>query len=65
MPHQLANAPHKDGLYTIREFIEWEDGLGLLLAEIANPICNGFEPRFDHESFRPLVERKTDISVFQ
>jgi hypothetical protein len=50
----LVNAPRKNGI--------WEHGLGLLLAEMNE---NGFEPSFDHESSRPLIERKTDISIFQ
>jgi hypothetical protein len=62
----LVNAPRKNGIYTIRGFVQWEHGLGLLLAGIINPVNeSGFEPSFDHESFRPLLERKTDISVFQ
>lgn len=64
--------PIKDAVYTIRDIrpsMYGSDYLGLLLEEITNPImAEGpfmLEPSLDATSFRPLVEQKTDISIFQ
>lgn len=61
--------PVRGGIYTIRAIIQGHDGIrlrdGLLLEEITNGLGpRGIEYNFNPERFRPVVERKTDISVF-
>lgn len=55
-------------VYTVR-FVYPEDKYGpthLLLHELKNPIAgNGHENSFGFWRFRPLVERKTSIAVFE
>jgi hypothetical protein len=50
-------------LLTIRQIVE--DGY-LLFVEIRNPIIKsvGEEAAFNPHHFRPVIERKTDISIF-
>lgn len=58
--------PDLNSVYVVREIIPWSNGRGAScrLIEIRNdPVC-GYEPSFDVVFFRPVVERKTDISVF-
>ncbi len=54
-------------IYTIRGFCENIHGeIGLLLEEVKAsypPLENGQERGFYQNRFRPVVERKTDISV--
>lgn len=64
----IKNWPVKDTIYTIRAIEADGDLVGVRLHEIVNPptlttqgVC---EPGFTGEWFRPLTERKTDISVF-
>ncbi|WP_199086030.1 hypothetical protein [Bosea sp. ASV33] len=64
-------APSKGSVYTIRETRNRKDGTqGVRLIEIVNPVCEWSdappqEP-WDHaEDFRPLLDRPTDISVFE
>jgi hypothetical protein len=53
-------------VYTIRAVFPREGRLVLHLVEIDNSHLDfDDEPGFDSEYFRPLVERKTDISIFQ
>ena len=65
------NRPKKGGIYTLRDvmFDEVFCIYGLRLVEIVNPVrlfVGGFrEGGFREDQFRPLEERKTDISVFQ
>lgn len=58
--------PPVGGVYTIREFGSFG---GIRLVEIINTpmryIEGMVECTFDVESFRPVVERKTDISIFR
>lgn len=58
-------------VYTVRDI---EPGVGLYVGrfalrfiELVNPPhhSNGLEPAFVHTMFRPVVERKTDISIFK
>lgn len=60
--------PNADQVYTIRAVFVSDDGLdevGVLLEEIRNPInWTGQEFGFLASRFRPVVERKTDISTF-
>ena len=66
-PHRPDQGKH----YTIRELF-WDSTAqreGCRLAEIRNPICafkdETCEGGFPTFCFRPVVVRKTDISVFQ
>jgi|HubBroStandDraft_1064217.scaffolds.fasta_scaffold151794_2 hypothetical protein len=65
------NRPRKGEVYTIRGTETIMDVTGCWLEEIVNPIkenwgcgCGPREPGFLVENFRPLIERKTDISAF-
>ncbi len=60
-------------VYTIRSIDDFDDapphmphfGVGLLLEEITCPVHSGFGLECSFSSrFRPIVERKTDISIF-
>ncbi len=64
--------PVKNGIYTIREIYQGVTKTGecyVTLNEIVNPkvwhIFGKEEHRFFSEAFRPIVENKTDISVFE
>ncbi len=64
------NLPVYRGVYTVRDIVMGLglDGLGpgLVFEEIQNPVGPlGTEYSFVAERFRPLVERKTDISNFE
>lgn len=77
-PDRRASAP-SDGIalpelgpvYTIREIGDFEGDVTVLLEEIVNKprfYLDAFEvmeQAFDATRFRPVVERKTDISIFQ
>jgi hypothetical protein len=60
----VPNRPVFNQVYTIRAIVD--DGIGLLLCEIHNPPMDhveGYcEPAWWSSRFRPIVERKTDIS---
>lgn len=61
--------PVKGMVYTIRAFDDQTSvggGLGLWICEVVNPPhwTNGIEPSFWVDLFEPVVERKTDISIF-
>jgi hypothetical protein len=64
--------PKEDAVYTIRGIdvnrTDNDDPVGLWLEEIVNPprmYTAGFqEASFGHWRFRPIVQRKTDISIF-
>ena len=62
--------PTKGTVYTIRGMEPgegWHVGMTFIwLEELHNaPSLDGIEPNLDASLFRPLVERKTDISVFK
>lgn len=61
--------PVKGPVYTVREIDPDTSGgfVCIRLVEIVNGphIGDGMEPSFDASLFRPVVERKTDISVFR
>lgn len=65
-----AACPKIGMVYTIREFDDRGSKLALRLVEIVNApakhrnIAEPIEPAFAVISFRPIVERKTDISIF-
>lgn len=55
----------KDGVYTVRQFFVLYDQLACLyLDEFVAPIAFGREVPFEAKYFRPVIERKTDISIF-
>ena len=59
--------PEIGPVYTVRAIVLSSSGYEcLLLAEIVNPIPDGYrgEGGFEAVRFRPIVERKTDISIF-
>lgn len=65
--------PKKDRIYTIATINDWPWGTLLTFEEIDNRhyigrVVNGIhctmEPGFGAKHFRPIVERKTDITVF-
>jgi len=70
----VPNLPVVDCVYTIKEMVPGHRGMGLRLCELKNPLipidCDNrtrtiqFEPTFHVCRFRPLIERKTDISIF-
>lgn len=58
--------PQKGEVYTIRAFDPDEAAfLCIWLSEITNKPCaeDGIEPSFQASLFRPVIERKTDISA--
>ena len=63
----VPNRPVTNGIYTVRAMAD--DGIGLYFEEIKNAPLNhieGFyEPAWWKLHFRPIVERKTDISIFK
>jgi hypothetical protein len=62
------NVPVRGQVYTIRAIAEVLGQTAFLLMEVRNdpyPWANGFvELHIEAKFFRPVVERKTDISVF-
>ena len=72
-PLQASNCPNlptKGTVYTVRGLISHNENLFLLLAEITNPSVRDLfnritEAVFEAHKYRPVVERKTDISVFR
>jgi hypothetical protein len=58
----------KGDVYTIRGIIHAPEGVGLYLVEVVNPPVNctlGHAERAHPAPwFRPIVEKKTDISIF-
>lgn len=66
--YEGPNPLRKGTIYTVREIAYRHTGgdLTLMLKEIVLPVCwfYGQEYAFLADRFRPLDERKTDISVF-
>jgi hypothetical protein len=61
--------PKRGGIYTVRTAEVEDDGQWIRLHEIVNPAAK-YAERFDECmfaacGFRPVVERKTDISIFK
>jgi len=55
--------PEKDAPHRIRGVYAWKGRTILLLSGIINTPCSdGVEPGFNAKYFRPIVEKKTDIS---
>ena len=64
-----GNMPIIGHVYTIRslQYVKHcrVPGVYVRLVEIVNPIkSNGREDQFEHTIFKPLEEKKTDISIF-
>ncbi|MGV2110129.1 hypothetical protein ACQZ46_02500 [Agrobacterium salinitolerans] len=62
--------PDEGKIYTIRECLIWGGSPAVRLEEIVNPLLNfafdGFsEQAFSPARFRPVIQRKTDISIFK
>ena len=70
--NEFPNVAVKGSIYTVRGFVSPDVGYertpGMLLEEVVNPPWEYkegvFEPSFHPYHFRPLVQHKTDISVF-
>lgn len=65
-----ASYPEIGKIYTIRQINAWDDGVVVLLEEVCNRRFIGLkgskiEPGFPAECFRPVIDRKTDISQFK
>jgi len=65
-----GGVPVKGGVYTVRGFCEhYPEITSIYLEEIVNPpfkyLVGAYEPSFLAWRFRPVVERKTNISVFK
>lgn len=71
LAHLVPHLPRKGGLYHVRGYAPligdpcvMPGASFIWLAEIVNPGSSGQEPSFAAYCFRPVIERKTDISVF-
>ena len=64
---QVQHWPKKNDVYTVRAvFVEGDGKVFIRLREIVNPETDKHhEAEFWAECFRPVAERKTDISVFR
>lgn len=53
-------------VYTVREIVATDDGIGIRLCEIdnSNKPEKGYEQSFWPHLFRPVVTRKTNIAIF-
>ena len=71
--NEFRDVPVKGSIYTVRGFVSPDVGYertpGMLLEEVVNPPWEYkegvFEPSFHPYHFRPLVQHKTDVSVFK
>lgn len=61
---ECRHEPDKNNICTVANVYMHHMGLVLELEEFPAPKCQHFDPGWLAESFRPIVERKTDISVF-
>src|SRR5258708_1625188 len=67
--HLIPALPRKGGIYHVRAFDPWVEPSSIQgcryiwLCEITNPPIRGMEVSFAGFCFRPVIERKTDISV--
>lgn len=61
--------PQFGAVYTVRAINLYRSEAYLLFYEIRNPICDysagTFEMDFYAKEFRPIVDRPTDISIFE
>lgn len=58
-----ADYPVRGRVYTVRSI--HPDGDAIFLIEVVNTLFGGMEPCFLNHRFRPVVERKTDVSIFK
>jgi len=69
---KMPEAIKVGGIYTIRDidvrYVEWVGEPGIRLEEFlfppSNTRCGMIEPAFAMSRFRPVLEKKTDISIF-
>lgn len=70
LAHLVKTFPRKGEIYHVRGFAPIVSPLAneryeyLWLVEVVNGLVEGHEPSFAHIAFRPVVEKKTDISIF-
>lgn len=68
-PNVPAVWPEIGKIYTVRAINVWDYGVLLHLHEIDNshmvPEYSRIEPGFQAQFFRPVIQRKTDISIFK
>lgn len=66
MRYPEAVFPSLKAVYTIRSMFPYNGKVLLRFCELNNSrsVWNGIERGFNSKYFRPIVERKTDISVF-
>jgi hypothetical protein len=57
----------KGAIYVIRHIETWGNMIGFCLDGVYNrPVFNSLhEPVYDHSHFRPIIDRDTDIAVFE
>ncbi len=53
------------GIYTVRDVVEYLETPCLYLKEIIREFVPKVETGFSFLRFRPIVDRKTDISIFE
>lgn len=65
--HPVLWTPKTGAIYTIRSVFVWNEKAYIRLQEHSSDRCDGpwGEGGWDATRFRPVVERKTDISVFK
>ena len=67
LQHHFPNLPQKGKHYHVRGYDETvqDNQTFIFLEEVMNPVRPGWtEGSFCADCFRPLIERKTDITVF-
>src|SRR3990167_4610543 len=72
VPPSIANLPQIGNIYTIRAINVWPTITIVRLYEVDNShllslhqYAGQIEPGYDARAFRPLVTRKTNISIFK
>ena len=60
----LPCPPLKTPLTVSYVYLHWSGEEAIDLVEVPNPAGRGFDRGYNAFYFRPIVERKTDISVF-
>ena len=69
-PGEYTVLPVKGRVYTVRGVASWQwnsgvSGVGVYLEELYRPLTSFGEAPWGCDRFRPVVERKTDISIFK
>jgi hypothetical protein len=68
-PPNGETPPLVGAVYTVRDIVDRGHKIGIRLVEIKNRprnygVCGYMECTFSPKCFRPIVSRKTDISIF-